>query len=781
MSPDPQTPDFSSLEISSIKARKVFDRGFLILCVTTSMISIVILAILLSSIAIKAVATFGPHEDKLETETRWLVSQGTNEGNDPDRIDQGDHLQAIFSVGLLDRGGLGKTNDTEYGQQEHLIGICAYEVGSPQEEDTYHLVPARGERNAVELARQIGAIPEQSWCEDFQKPNPSNPAAFVLLKNASTEFDFSKIQTGGTLLEEGKLVGAIGKDSGWSVVLIGGLQEDNFSMLDMKAVKSEMAAVKKLRGPRNRAGKFQGLCSILAHDLGEQVKFKQVKMRQFGSDEISKGDIKFDNSKLAGISRRKRNGFMLSDKFELKYCPIPETHASTAGHVKHFLTETNKNEPSEIGIGPALTGTIWVCLGCALFALPLGIGTAILLEEFQPTHPVIRALHGLVQINITNLAGVPSIVYGILGLTAFAGMFGLFGIAKEPYVEIGADHYFQYLSESNKSVLIPVSPEKRAMARQLEQVRKRQKRIFQTTFQGIEHPLNLSASVPTIHDSFKQKLQSYESRFDDEEGLAAYQKSIAAMDNVIAELKKPFEQEALLEVSRQSEVALRELISVAQKPQLVHGMTTFTGDFVEQKLIVLEPGDELPTTDEELSRTLRSESVGGPISKKHWYYFQLPFGRSVLAASLTLMLVILPVIIIASQEALRAVPPSLRECALGLGSTPWQVVRNVTLPAAIPSIMTGAILSMSRAIGEAAPILIICGILFVTAGPSNLMDVFSILPIQIYDTTKLPVDQEEMINSQNVAAAGIVVLLAILLTFNAVAVTIRQWTQKPLT
>ena len=168
------------------------------------------------------------------------------------------------------------------------------------------------------------------------------------------------------------------------------------------------------------------------------------------------------------------------------------------------------------------------------------------------------------------------------------------------------------------------------------------------------------------------------------------------------------------------------------------------------------------------------------MSKKYWYYFQLPFGRSVLAASLTLMLVILPVIIIASQEALRAVPSSLRECALGLGSTPWQVVRNVTLPAAIPSIMTGAILAMSRAIGEAAPILVICGILFVTTGPTHLMDVFSILPVQIYDMAQLPKDQEAMINAHNVSAAGIVVLLIILLSFNAVAITIRQWTQKPL-
>ena len=96
-------------------------------------------------------------------------------------------------------------------------------------------------------------------------------------------------------------------------------------------------------------------------------------------------------------------------------------------------------------------------------------------------------------------------------------------------------------------------------------------------------------------------------------------------------------------------------------------------------------------------------------SQHHWYYVSLPFGRSFLAAGMTLGLVVLPIIIIASQEAIRAVPNSLREASMGMGATKWQTVKNVVLPSATPGIMTGTILALSRAIGEAAPILAVMG------------------------------------------------------------------------
>lgn len=264
-----------------------------------------------------------------------------------------------------------------------------------------------------------------------------------------------------------------------------------------------------------------------------------------------------------------------------------------------FLRNPPSRKPEKAGLGPAMWGSIWICAACALTALPLGVATAIFLEEYKPTNPFVRRLHAFLQLNISNLAGVPSIVYGIIGLTAFVQMFGLIGNLNEPGITIG-------------------------------------------------------------------------------------------------------------------------------------------------------------TTED-------------------WYYFQLPFGRGVLAGGLTLMLVILPIVIVSSQEALRAVPNSLREGALACGSTKWQMVWRMTLPAAIPGIMTGSILAMSRAIGEAAPILVIAGIVFIRFTPKHLMDEFTAMPLQIYDWAGRP--QEEF---HKVAATGILVLLAVLLTFNAVAVFIRQKFQRPL-
>ena len=264
-----------------------------------------------------------------------------------------------------------------------------------------------------------------------------------------------------------------------------------------------------------------------------------------------------------------------------------------------FLENSPSRKPEKAGLNPAIFGSIWVCGVCALSALPLGVGTAIFLEEYKPRKKWLRKLHGFVQLNITNLAGVPSVVYGIIGLTAFSQMFGLLGVSNNPALAIGTD--------------------------------------------------------------------------------------------------------------------------------------------------------------------------------ENWYYLQLPFGRSVLAGGLTLMLVILPIMIVAAQESLRAVPDSIRQAALAVGATKWQMVSRTTLPAAVPGIMTGAILAMSRAMGEAAPILVIGGILYITYVPENLMDGFTVMPLQIYNWVGRP--QEEF---HKVAATGIIVLLVILLSFNTVAIVIRQKFQKPL-
>ncbi len=151
----------------------------------------------------------------------------------------------------------------------------------------------------------------------------------------------------------------------------------------------------------------------------------------------------------------------------------------------------------------------------------------------------------------------------------------------------------------------------------------------------------------------------------------------------------------------------------------------------------------------------------------------LRFDRSVLAGALTISLLVLPVIIIASREALLAVPQSLRHAAYALGATRWQTIRAHVLPAAMPGILTGVILAVSRAIGEAAPLLMIGALTYVAFVPDGPMDAFTALPIQIYDWCDRP---QQVFH--HLAAAGILVLLGILLPMNAVAVALRAWHQR---
>lgn len=147
--------------------------------------------------------------------------------------------------------------------------------------------------------------------------------------------------------------------------------------------------------------------------------------------------------------------------------------------------------------------------------------------------------------------------------------------------------------------------------------------------------------------------------------------------------------------------------------------------------------------------------------------------RSLLAGSLTMALLVLPIIVVAAQEAIMAVPQSIRHAALALGATRWQTIKTVTLPTALPGILTGTILAISRAIGETAPLIMIGALSFVAFLPTGPMDGFTALPIQIFNWTSRP--QEEF---QNVAAAGIIVLLFLLLTMNSIAILVRNKFQK---
>ena len=234
-----------------------------------------------------------------------------------------------------------------------------------------------------------------------------------------------------------------------------------------------------------------------------------------------------------------------------------------------FFTSAPSRFADQAGIKVALLGTLWMMAFTALFAFPVGVGAAIYLEEYAPKHWVTR----LIQINITNLAGVPSIVYGLLGLALFV----------------------------------------RAMA----------------------------------------------------------------------------------------------------------------------------------------------------------------LDRSIMSAALTMSLLVMPIIIITSQEAMRAVSVSLRQASYALGATRWQTVWHVVLPEAFPGILTGTILALSRAIGETAPLIMVGALSFIAFTPAGPGDPFIALPIQIFNWTTRP--QEEF---REIAASAIIVLLAVLLAMNAGAIYLRNRFQK---
>lgn len=373
-------------------------------------------------------------------------------------------------------------------------------------------------------------------------------------------------------------------------------------------------------------------------------------------------------------------------------------YLGVSGLTPKFLTNPPSYQPENAGLFPAMFGTVWLLVLVALFTLPIGVAAAVILEEFSPKHWLLRGIHAIIQTNITNLAGVPSVVYGIIGLTIFASML--------PLIEV-----VDYFSDQSAS------------ASQLQAA--------------------------------------------DAEGGVSQQ-------NTLLEFGIDFYHQYYNDYTKNS---LLRHVDGRDAPRLApeDGMVVRTPRGEELKLNVIERGEPYPSDAELARRTVRASVKPDLIAQPRWYYIRVPFGRSVLAGALTLMLVVLPIVIIATQEALRAVPESLREASLGLGSTRWQVVQHVTLPAAIPGIMTGSILAMSRAIGEAAPLLMIAGIVFITSPPGNLMDDFTAMPLQIYNWAGRP--QTEF---HDLASSGIVVLLSVLLCFNAVAIFIRQKFRRPL-
>jgi phosphate transport system permease protein len=151
----------------------------------------------------------------------------------------------------------------------------------------------------------------------------------------------------------------------------------------------------------------------------------------------------------------------------------------------------------------------------------------------------------------------------------------------------------------------------------------------------------------------------------------------------------------------------------------------------------------------------------------------LGFGRTIITGALTLALLVLPIVIVTTRESIRAVPPSLREAAFAVGATRWQVIKDHLLPVAFPGILTGVILTISRAIGEAAPLIMVGALTFIAFLPQGVLSPFTALPIQIFNWVSRP---QKAFHAN--AAAGIIVLLAVTLALNALAIFLRNRYQK---
>jgi len=280
-----------------------------------------------------------------------------------------------------------------------------------------------------------------------------------------------------------------------------------------------------------------------------------------------------------------------------------------------FLTSFDSAHPDRAGILAGLWGSFWLVLLTGLISIPLGVGAAIFLEEYASDTWIVR----IIRTNLANLAGVPSVVYGLLGLAAFVRAFGLFDTNGSLHRMTGMD-------------------------------------VEGVTIAGIDIPL--------------------------------------------------------------------------------------------------------------------------------------PFGRSILSGALTLALLLLPTIIVASQEALRGVPSTIRHAALALGATRWQTISGQVLPTALPGIVTGIILALSRAIGETAPLIVAGAFTFVNYAPGRIdspakvftnpagvleapFSSYTVIPMQVYSWIEKPQPAFHQL-----ASAGILVLLSLLLVMNGIAVYIRFRSQK---
>ncbi|MEM1167369.1 MAG: ABC transporter permease subunit [Planctomycetota bacterium] len=463
-----------------------------------------------------------------------------------------------------------------------------------------------------------------------------------------------------------------------------------------------------------------------------------------------------------------------------------------------FLTGRPASTPGDAGFGYPIVGSIAILVVCAIAGIPLGVATALFLEEFRPRSGALRPVHGVIQTNIRNLAGVPSIVYGVIGLTVFVRVFGLFGspLQYERFTEILTDDGERIVGQLLPRELPAVDAFTAELGSVPVEARALPASIVEQLAGG--ETVSIDAAME-LTDDFLFIVRAPElgeiaiDAFDVETDIGGSDPFLSRPITIT--LSAPPDADLGAEPTERLRTVLDGIVEVPRS-RIADRRGQMDAVFIRRHRFTLDSGERLAGSivgyDGDAPR-LRDDRTGEMVSidpatitayhpdrmftlgDEDWpVYIRLPLGPSVLAGGLTLMLVVLPIVIIASQEAIRSVPESRRAGAAALGATRWQAVWHTVLPGALPGILTGSILAMSRAIGETAPILVVGAATFVTIAPTNLMSEFSAMPLQIYDWSKRP----EAVGFKPLAAGGIIVLLGVLLTFNAFAVALRQWLQR---
>lgn len=369
-----------------------------------------------------------------------------------------------------------------------------------------------------------------------------------------------------------------------------------------------------------------------------------------------------------------------------------------------FLTRPMSSAPALAGVRTALIGSIGLMIVVVLVALPIGVGAAIYLEEYA--HP--GFVNRLIETNVRNLAGVPSIIYGMLGLAIFVR-------ALAPFTS-GMIFHTNFDVPTVETVVERIAP------------------AFDgaVAYDGNELASEREAlDAPTlgrIVDTFLH--------FGTPSLTMLGNSSVADMANALAEALDIAVDVTATRADEERDIEVRG--------------SAYRFDVAENPRISDAAFDRL------MASLARINSFA-------------PNGRTLVSAGLTLALLILPIIIINAQEAIRAVPYTIREASYGLGATRWQTIWKQVLPAALPGIMTGTILSVSRAVGETAPLIVVGAATFLVTDPTSPFSQFTAMPIQIYQWTARPQGQ-----FADIAAAAIIVLLALMLTLNAAAIFLRN-------